>query len=207
LTKHRRREQVNEMCLMDELMPSIGTSGPSPSLFAVVISQADSTLQNVTKHFADAQDIKLWNWRMTSECPTNNLKDIQEPKSDARISLVGQLHLLSSTVTMLAVPSPSLTVTLATANFSVHNSLVRGLRWLGKTRLVSFSYTQVNEKSGGFVNKLVVTCLTKNLKFVIERIRIATFNGVSTIDMELSLECNHVKRKYLSRGPQGIRTM
>lgn len=29
------------------------------------------------------------------------------------------------------------------ASFSVHNSLVRGLRWLGNTRLVSFSYTQV----------------------------------------------------------------
>lgn len=249
---------MNEMCLMDELVPSIGTSGTSPSLLAVVISQADSALQNVTKHFAEAQDItsssvnefemdfdnpfdfrddphiisktqllsitddgKIWNWRMTSEGPTDNLKDIQEPKSDARvlasydsmkdrtkqpypspstvnpdkltlkISLVGQLHLLSSTVTMLAVPSPSLTATLASggnnpaaavplvalgtqngsidvidvsanavaASFSVHNSLVRGLRWLGNTRLVSFSYMQVNEKPGGFINKLVVTCL------------------------------------------------
>lgn len=256
--RRNKGEQVNEMCLMDELVPSIGTSGTSPSLLAVVISQADSALQNVTKHFADAQDItsssvnefemdfdnpfdfrddphiisktqllsitddgKIWNWRMTSEGPTDNLKDIQEPKSDARvlasydsmkdrtkqpypspstvnpdkltlkISLVGQLHLLSSTVTMLAVPSPSLTATLASggnnpaaavplvalgtqngsidvidvsanavaASFSVHNSLVRGLRWLGNTRLVSFSYMQVNEKPGGFINKLVVTCL------------------------------------------------
>lgn len=29
------------------------------------------------------------------------------------------------------------------ASFSVHNSVVRGLRWLGNSRLVSFSYTQV----------------------------------------------------------------
>lgn len=29
------------------------------------------------------------------------------------------------------------------ASFSVHNSTVRGLRWLGNSRLVSFSYTKV----------------------------------------------------------------
>lgn len=29
------------------------------------------------------------------------------------------------------------------ASFSVHNSTVRGLRWLGNSRLVSFSYAQV----------------------------------------------------------------
>lgn len=29
------------------------------------------------------------------------------------------------------------------ASFSVHNNLVRGLRWLGNTRLVSFSYSPV----------------------------------------------------------------
>lgn len=28
------------------------------------------------------------------------------------------------------------------ASFAVHNSVVRGLRWLGNSRLVSFSYTQ-----------------------------------------------------------------
>jgi hypothetical protein len=31
------------------------------------------------------------------------------------------------------------------ASFSVHNSTVRGLRWLGNSRLVSFSYNQVND--------------------------------------------------------------
>lgn len=29
------------------------------------------------------------------------------------------------------------------ASFSAHNGVVRGLRWLGNSRLVSFSYTQV----------------------------------------------------------------
>ena len=34
------------------------------------------------------------------------------------------------------------------ACFAVHSGVVRGLRWLGNSRLVSFSYTQVNK----FVN-------------------------------------------------------
>ncbi|KAL0345325.1 UNVERIFIED_CONTAM: WD repeat-containing protein 11, partial [Sesamum radiatum] len=111
------------------------------------------------------------------------------------ITLDGQLHLLSSAVTMLAVPSPSLTATLArggnspaiavplvalgtqngtidvidisanavAASFSVHSSMVRGLRWLGNSRLVSFSYTQGTEKTGGYVNRLVVTSLRSGL--------------------------------------------
>ncbi|TYH08036.1 hypothetical protein ES288_A08G283000v1 [Gossypium darwinii] len=117
------------------------------------------------------------------------------PDVTFKISLVGQLQLLSSTVTMLAVPSPSLTATLArggnspavavplvalgtqngtidvidvsanavAAGFSVHNSKVRGLRWLGNSRLVSFSYTEVSEKIGGYNNRLVVTCLRSGL--------------------------------------------
>ncbi|CAJ1944584.1 unnamed protein product [Sphenostylis stenocarpa] len=96
---------------------------------------------------------------------------------------------------MLAVPTPSLTATLArggnypaaavplvalgtqsgtidvvdvsanavSSSLSVHNGTVRGLRWLGNSRLVSFSYTQANEKSGGYINKLVVTCLRSGL--------------------------------------------
>ncbi|KAL8206256.1 hypothetical protein R6Q57_009807 [Mikania cordata] len=270
-------EQVHDMCMMEELMPSLGTSVPSPSLLAVVISQSDATLQNVGKHFSDAHecsshdkefnmdfnnpldfrdesniisktylisisdDGKIWNWLLTSEGESDDTKDtsdaangteaskvpVLDPKADARvlsssdsmkdvakqtddvkigkghplvstvdkltlkISLVGQLHLLSSMVTMLAVPSPSLTATLASggnhpavavplvalgtqngsidvidvsanavaASFSVHDGVVRGLRWLGNTRLVSFSHSLGNEKSGGFVNRLVVTCL------------------------------------------------
>lgn len=107
------------------------------------------------------------------------------------------------------------------ASFSVHSTTVRGLRWLGNSRLVSFSYTkvhymgvqkfsilllhhiclksstnmipgffltrsflfkvkypfkstcsltwfhnlwnQVSEKSGGYINKLVVTCVRSGL--------------------------------------------
>ncbi|XP_028077230.1 uncharacterized protein LOC114278968 [Camellia sinensis] len=96
---------------------------------------------------------------------------------------------------MLAVPSPSLTATLArggnypavavplvalgtqngtidvidvsanavAASFSVHNSTVRGLRWLGNSRLVSFSYTQGSEKTGGYINRLIVTCVRSGL--------------------------------------------
>lgn len=47
---------MHDMCLMEELVPSIGTSVPSPSLLAVVISQSDATLQNVGRHFSDAVD-------------------------------------------------------------------------------------------------------------------------------------------------------
>ncbi|KAL9685127.1 hypothetical protein QQ045_022574 [Rhodiola kirilowii] len=112
-----------------------------------------------------------------------------------KMSLVGQLQLLSSTVSMLAVPSPSLTATVArggsspavavplvalgtqsgtvdiidvsanaiAASFCVHNGVIRGLQWLGNSRLVSFSYTQVDEKAGGYINKLAVTCLRSGL--------------------------------------------
>ncbi|KAG2648388.1 hypothetical protein PVAP13_1NG032305 [Panicum virgatum] len=112
-----------------------------------------------------------------------------------QINLMGQLHLLSSTVTTLAVPSPSLLATVArggnnpapavplvalgtqngtievvdvvanavSVSFSVHSSTVRGLRWLGNSRLVSFSYNQANDKTGGYNNKLVITCLRSGL--------------------------------------------
>ncbi|CAM6125774.1 unnamed protein product [Calypogeia fissa] len=47
-----------------------------------------------------------------------------------------------------------------TSSFAVHTgNIVRGVRWLGNTRVVSFSYTEVKGKGGGFVNKLVVTCV------------------------------------------------
>ncbi|CAI9298397.1 unnamed protein product [Lactuca saligna] len=243
--RRKEGEQVHEKCLMEELTPSIGTSIPTPSVLAVVISQSDATLQNVGKHFSDghqpsspdnefdldfdnpfdfrddshiicrthfisiSDDGKIWNWLLTCEDPTDNPKDASDPahvievRKDPsastvsqdnltlKISLVGQLHLLSSTLTLLAVPSPSLTATLASggnhpavavplvalgtqngsidvidvsanavaASFSVHNNLVRGLRWLGNTRLVSFSYSPGSEKSGSYVNRLVVTCL------------------------------------------------
>ncbi|CAI9100824.1 OLC1v1038003C1 [Oldenlandia corymbosa var. corymbosa] len=272
LSSWRRKEgeQVHMMCMMEELMPSVGTSVPSPSVLAVVISQTDSTLQNISKLCSDVPDSfavdfnnpfdffdeslviskthivsisddgKIWKWLLTAEgsgneanpdankdpskmpiadasaatevpAPGNASLDVVIPSRDGnssrsapsiskeevslKISLVGQLHLLSSSVTMLAVPSPSLTATLArggnfpavavplvalgtqsgtieiidvsanavAASFSVHNSVVRGLRWLGNSRVVSFSYSQGTEKNGGYINKLVVTCIRSGL--------------------------------------------
>ncbi|KAJ8753225.1 hypothetical protein K2173_017829 [Erythroxylum novogranatense] len=275
--QRKEGEQVHVMCAMEELMPSIGTPVPSPSILAVTISQAESTFQNIAKLYSKApnspltnvdfgntfdfcddaflrcktqlisvsDDGKIWNWLLTAEgtgytqknstnlnvvsdtgevpvegSESNSLASINRIASEAskqrehlsggkshsrsafshgdlsfKICLVGQLQLLSSTVTMLAVPSPSLTAILArggnfpavavplvalgtqsgtidivdvsanavAASFSVHNGTVRGLRWLGNSRLVSFSYTQANEKTGGYVNRLVVTCVRSGL--------------------------------------------
>ncbi|KAK9706192.1 hypothetical protein RND81_07G110100 [Saponaria officinalis] len=265
--KRREGEQAYTMCATQELMPSVGSYVPPPSVLAAAICQSDCALQDVNKIYSDvphtpfsdedydnpfdfcdeslpaskthlisiSDDGKVWNWLLTAEESEETSKDISKTKavvndngthlSDtnadnnssegsltiqqlermkgrdrsfalppdfvSKIILVGQLHLLSSTVTTLAVPSPSLTATLArggnhpavavplvalgtqsgtieiidvsanaiAACFSVHNGVVRGLRWLGNSRLASFSYTQVNEKSGGYINKLVVTCV------------------------------------------------
>ncbi|XP_006646857.2 WD repeat-containing protein 11-like [Oryza brachyantha] len=158
-----------------------------------------------------SEDGKIWSWHLTfgkSACAskvklgTSNHTDagISNPRSNGldftvKINLMGQLHLLSSTVTTLAVPSPSLLATVArggnnpapavplvalgtqngtievvdvlanavSVSFAVHSSTVRGLRWLGNSRLVSFSYSQANDKSGGYNNKLVITCLRSGL--------------------------------------------
>ena len=48
-----RGEQVHILSAMEELLPSIGTSVPSPSVRAVVICQSDSILQNVGKLCSD----------------------------------------------------------------------------------------------------------------------------------------------------------
>ncbi|PPD69792.1 hypothetical protein GOBAR_DD33332 [Gossypium barbadense] len=262
--RRKEGEQVHVMCTMEELMPSLGSPVPSPSVLAVLVSQSESTLHNICKLYSDSSngasdvdsdnpfefcddtllvaktrlfsisdDGKLWSWILTAEGDGVMQKDAgisgniancllrmdllqkadrqldningsrtQLPNSTFRfadvtfkISLVGQLQVLSSTVTMLAVPSPSLTATMSrggdnpaitvplvalgsqsgtidvidvstnavASSFSVHNSMVRGLRWLGNSRLVSFSYTQVNEKTGGYINRLVVTCLRSGL--------------------------------------------
>ncbi|XP_057416472.1 uncharacterized protein LOC130711050 isoform X2 [Lotus japonicus] len=281
LSTWRRKpgEQVHIMCSLEEIMPSIGTSVPSPSILSVLLCQSDTTLQNIGKNYSDvpsspylledfdnpfdfcyesmivskihlisiSDDGKIWNWCLTAEGNADTQKDdkklglacddhtvlfpgansnaivssagrrdlnvgrqqesLNDPGSrlqssifnqeeiSMKISLVGQLQLLSSTVTMLAVPTPSLTATLArggnhpaaavplvalgtqsgtidvvdvsanavSSSLSVHNGIVRGLRWLGNSRLVSFSYTQASEKSGGYINKLVVTCLRSGL--------------------------------------------
>lgn len=48
------------MRMMEELMPSIGSSVPSPSLLSVLISQSDSTLQNIGKLYSDAPNFDSW---------------------------------------------------------------------------------------------------------------------------------------------------
>ncbi|KAF7806409.1 WD repeat-containing protein 11 isoform X1 [Senna tora] len=277
LSSWRRKpgEQVHVMSSVEELMPSVGTSVPSPSVLTVLLSQSDSALQNIIRNCSDvsssflaedfdnpfdfcdestvlsktqlisiSDDGKIWSWLLTTEGNADAQKNdkklglvnddnsISFPETKAysinsstnlesgrqqehfdnsrshlssstsdkeniitTICLVGQLQILSSALTMLAVPTPSLTATLArggnspavavplvalgtqngtidvidvSANavalsFSVHNDSVRGLRWLGNSRLVSFSYSQVSEKSGGYINKLVVTCLRSGL--------------------------------------------
>ncbi|CAH2033402.1 unnamed protein product [Thlaspi arvense] len=265
--RRKEGEQVHVMCTMEEFMPSIGMSIPSPSALALLLSQSDSTMQTITKLHSDgtssvdfdnpfdfydesllvskttfislSDDGKIWKWVLSAEGVEYALKNVSDldmgneaappgaiqkkdlsdlddglvgaptnrsrghtsssslGKSDLsfKISLVGQLQLLSSTVSTLAVPSPSLTATLArggnipaaavplvalgtqngtidvvdvstnavAASTSVHAGVVRGLRWLGNSRLVSFSYSQVNDKSRGYINKLVVTCLRSGL--------------------------------------------
>ncbi|GFQ04266.1 WD repeat-containing protein 11 [Phtheirospermum japonicum] len=274
--QRKEGEQVHIMCSMDELMPSIGTTVPSPLVLAVAISQSDYNLQDIRKLCPDtdsfdmnfdqsfdfldeasviskthlisiSDDGKVWKWLLTAEGPRDGQKDREkvmkvdevceilirdiESKPEVvsddehaketvtylndtnsiencqssptvvadevsfKMNLVGEVHLLSSALSMLAVPSPSLTAILArggnspaiavplvalgtqsgtidvvdisanavAASFSVHSNVVRGLRWLGNSRLVSFSYTQVTEKTGGYVNRLVVTCLRSGL--------------------------------------------
>ncbi|XP_020879652.1 WD repeat-containing protein 11 isoform X2 [Arabidopsis lyrata subsp. lyrata] len=268
--RRKEGEQLHVMCTMEEFMPSIGMSIPSPSALAVLLSHSDSTMQTITKLHSDgtssidfdnpfdfydesllvskttfislSDDGKIWKWVLSAEGVEDALKNasdldmgtggteaalpgaIQENNSSSlddelvvaptnrsrghtssssmeksdlsfKISLSGQLQLLSSTVSTLAVPSPSLTATLArggnipaaavplvalgtqsgtidvvdvstnavAASTSVHTGVVRGLRWLGNSRLVSFSYSQVNDKSRGYINKLVVTCLRSGL--------------------------------------------
>ncbi|KAK7388665.1 hypothetical protein VNO78_23487 [Psophocarpus tetragonolobus] len=270
LSTWRRKpgEQVHVMYSLEELMPSVGTSVPSPSILSTLLCQSDSTLQNIGKNYSDipnspylqedfdnpfdfcyesnivskihlisiSDDGKIWNWLLTAEGHADTQKDdrkldlvsddptvslpgtnsstligkrqerndnrshlqssiFDQEEISMKISLVGQLQLLSSTVTMLAVPTPSLTATLArggnypaaavplvalgtqsgtidvvdvsanavASSLAVHNGIVRGLRWLGNSRLVSFSYSQANEKSGGYINKLVVTFLRSGL--------------------------------------------
>lgn len=45
---------MHVMCTMEEFMPSIGTSVPSPSILAVLVCQSESTLQNIGKFYAHA---------------------------------------------------------------------------------------------------------------------------------------------------------
>ncbi|KAF3329331.1 WD repeat-containing protein 11 isoform X1 [Carex littledalei] len=271
--KRKSGEQAHVLCTMEELMPSIGSTVPSPSMLAIALCQSESSLRTMRDDdisFFPSDDVdtssgskiarnkyimvisddgKIWQWSLdfdedtdtgssqkvanqnqspsqiakesaldakvrsadngTSTSisvigsapsprgnPTRGTKSLSKGSGfSSKMNLIGQLHLLSSTVTTLAVPSPSLLATLArggnnpapavplvavgtqsgaidiidiianavTVSFSVHNSAVKGLRWLGNSRLVSFSYSQVNDKGGGYTNRLTVTCVRSGL--------------------------------------------
>ncbi|KAG2331850.1 hypothetical protein Bca52824_003030 [Brassica carinata] len=224
--RRQEGEQVHVLCGIEELIPAIGSSAPLPSLLSLLISQLDSTLQNIRKIHSDpvldgskvddsfyssddaflgfkthfisiSDDGKIWSWILSVKRDTHsnlqsNDKGLKSSTDTSfEISLVGQLQLLSSTVTILAVPTPSMTATLArggnspavvvplvalgteagtidvvdvsanavAASFSAHTSRIRGLNWLGNSRLVSFSCSRVSTRTGGFINRLSVTCL------------------------------------------------
>ncbi|KAH9305181.1 hypothetical protein KI387_009585, partial [Taxus chinensis] len=275
--KRKEGKQTYILCMVEALIPLMGTSVPSPTVLAVSycsseleiekagridleetsgvnlfelpvytektassILSGQSALVPETALISISDDGKVWKWLLTAEVPgdvhiqemnhtvsggsiQHNVKEILPDLLDTQVdghseeenaiiqqlrtsmfrrhepvfqlNLTGQLHLLSSTITTLAVPAPSLTATLtgggngpaiavplvalatqggcievvdvvATAvvtSFSVHNNAIRGLRWLGNSRLVSFSYTQVNEKAGGYINILAVTCMRSGI--------------------------------------------
>lgn len=52
-----RSEQVHIMCSMDELVPSIGTTVPSPLVLAVAVSQSDYTLQDIIRRCPDTDPV------------------------------------------------------------------------------------------------------------------------------------------------------
>lgn len=275
--KREEGKQIYVLCMMEALIPSMGTSVPSPTILAVSHCSSEFEIEKVSEICSEeapgvklfelptytensassmlsrqsvlvlktaiisiSDDGKVWNWLLTAELPgdahdqvTNqticedvNQENERESGAPAlyiaadgheeeenkipkplhtavltrdepvlKLKLLGQLHLLSSTITTLAVPAPSLTATLTgggngpavavplvalatqggcievvdvaanavAMSFAVHNSAVRGLRWLGNSRLVSFSYTQVNEKGGGYINRLAITCVRSGI--------------------------------------------
>uniref|UniRef100_A0A0E0CF81 Uncharacterized protein n=1 Tax=Oryza meridionalis TaxID=40149 RepID=A0A0E0CF81_9ORYZ len=232
--KRKEGEHVHLLCAVEDLMPSIGTIVPPPAVLATTIWQSEAIFRNIEKQSRDlgqiqsthsvisdtntnqnmyqgtmtyltsiSEDGKIWSWHLSfdkSACA----RKVKLGANQWSINLMGQLHLLSSTVTTLAVPSPSLLATVArmpmtitlyrggnnpapavplvavgtqngtieivdvlanaiSVSFAVHSSTVRGLRWLGNSRLVSFSYSQANDKTGGYNNKLIITCLRSGL--------------------------------------------
>ncbi|CAN8246920.1 unnamed protein product [Cochlearia groenlandica] len=220
--RRKEGEQVHVLCGIEEMMPSMGNSVPSPSVLTLLISELESTLQNMRKIHSDcvldgsvlehsfdfddnalnhakthcvsiSDDGKIWSWILSAKKDDHDDDKLIEGLTNIsfEMSLIGQLQLLSSTVTILAVPTPSMTATLArggnvpaivvplvalgteagtidvvdvsanavAASFSAHTSGVKGLNWLGNSRLVSFSCSRVSKRTGGYVNKLVVTCL------------------------------------------------
>lgn len=57
------------------------------------------------------------------------------------------------------------------ASFAVHNGMVRGLRWLGNSRLVSFSYSQVQSKwqwQHHLINDVLLLVLLDDLNHLVK---------------------------------------
>lgn len=105
-TYHGRGEQVHVMCTMEEFMPSIGMSIPSPSALALLLSQSDSTMQTITKLHPDgtssvdfdnpfdfydesllvskttfislSDDGKIWKWVLSAEGVEDALKNASD---------------------------------------------------------------------------------------------------------------------------------
>jgi len=97
---------VHVMCTMEEFMPSIGMSIPSPSALAVLLSHSDSTMQTITKIHPDgtssidfdnpfdfydesllvskttfislSDDGKIWKWVLSAEGVEDALKNASD---------------------------------------------------------------------------------------------------------------------------------
>lgn len=97
---------MHVMCTMEDLMPSIGMSIPSPSALAVLLSQSDSTMQTITKFHPDgtssvdfdnpfdfydeslsvskttlislSDDGKIWKWVLSAEGVEDALKNASD---------------------------------------------------------------------------------------------------------------------------------
>lgn len=111
-----RPEQVHIMCSTDELMPSIGTSVPSPLVLAVAVSQSDYTLQDIIRRCPDtdpvdfeldnplafideshiiskthlisvSDDGKVWKWLLTAERSRDSHRDSENVKKFANVEV------------------------------------------------------------------------------------------------------------------------
>ncbi|TVU33503.1 hypothetical protein EJB05_25326 [Eragrostis curvula] len=188
--RRKEGEQVHLLCAVEELMPSIGTVVPPPAVLAATIWQSESIFRNIDKqcqdlaqtHFSHSvitdtnsdhsvyqgattyltsisEDGKIWSWLLSfDKSPHSNKANLGGGNNPAPAVPLVALGTQNGTIEVIDVVANAVSV-----SFAVHGSTVRGLRWLGNSRLVSFSYNQVNDKTGGYNNKLVITCLRSGL--------------------------------------------
>ncbi|CAJ2657199.1 unnamed protein product [Trifolium pratense] len=135
-------EQAHIMYSMEELMPFVGTSVPSPSIHSVTDTQKDDKKLGLVNddstaalHGANSDTMVSFagGRELNVGRPLDHLNDnkshllsstFNHEEISMTISLVGQLQLLSSTVTMLAVQTPSLT---AMINFGIALMAKKGM--------------------------------------------------------------------------------